>query len=469
MSLKDFLVILWYNVFVIIMEVIKVKSKFFSAFRNRYFCYLCIFLIVLFIHSFFSFMNDDVTFFSNVLNNYRLFDYINERYLTWTSRVIIEGVLVNICRNIYLWRIFNSLIITLLIYTLEKIFNIKKSNFYIFFCFIIFLLYPYYQMAEAGFGATTLNYLWPLAFLLYSFIPFQQIYRKEKVNNKLIFTYILAFTFACNQEQAVCVGMFSSIVFLIYCIKNNKDIKYPLVLVIISILSIIFILMCPGNDIRRGFEIIHCYPDYINANFLDKLYLGIVSTCSILISNFLVILLFSVIIFIISVYNKNKFIKLLSFIQLIVVLFLSLYRVYIFFISNSILDAYTYGIFYYVTDVGHVFNFSFLNIIILFICVGMVIIYCVLLYSIFKSKSVFPILTILVGCASRLLMGFSPTIFASGSRTMIFMYFSILCVIILLKEKLSNRKLKFIGVLIIIFIIVNYILTFKAIPLIENL
>ena len=51
------------------------------------------------------------------------------RYFTWTSRVIIESVMLFVLKNLngILWNIINALIIILLYYSLNKIFNKKKE------------------------------------------------------------------------------------------------------------------------------------------------------------------------------------------------------------------------------------------------------------------------------------------------------------------------------------------------------
>ena len=330
-------------------------------------------------------------------------------------------------------------------------------------------------MAEAGFAATTLNYLWPLAFLLYAFIPFQYIYQNKKLNKKYVLFNILAYIFACNQEQAACIGLSVTLIFLIYCIKNKKNKIYPIILLIISSLSIIFILTCPGNAIRTAIEITNCYPDYINANFFDKVFLSVVSTCSILISNYIVLLIFSILLFLVTKKQKqqSRIISIISFIQLMIITAISIYRTYIVFISSSFLDSYTYGIFYFKTDIGHIFTLSINNILLFSLCIGMVICYCIQLYNIFKEKSYISILILLIGCGSRVMIGFSPTIFESGNRTMIFLYFSLLFIILLLwnkyKKSLYKKKIIIFNTIIIVFIIINYILTFKAIPLIKNI
>lgn len=436
--------------------------------------YLLFFLIILIIHHFFNFMNDDITFFSKALDNSSLFTFISGRYNTWSSRIIIESFLVIISRNIYVWRILNSLVIVLLVYSIEELFCYKKNNINIIMVMLLFFIYPYYQMAEAGFAATTLNYLWPLTFLLYSFVPLKKIYINKEYNKKLLPLNILSFIFACNQEQAVCIAVVVSLLFFIYCLKNKKKDIYPFILLCISFLSLLFILTCPGNGIRKIAEIENCFPDFVNASFLDKIYLGVISTCSILISNFLILFLFSFLIFFIVLKkSNNKFMKIINIIQFIIVLSLSLYRVYIFLKCDSILDAYLYGIFYYQSEIGNVFNLSISSLFPFVVCLVMVFVYILLLYNIFCEKSYYLIFILLLGCGTRLLMGFSPTIFDSGSRTMIFLYFSIIVLIIYLidefRKLFSSNKLMFLYVIIGIFIIINYYLTFKAIPLINNL
>ena len=74
--------------------------------------------------------------------------------------------------------------------------------------------------------------------------------------------------------------------------------------------------------------------------------------------------------------------------------------------------------------------FAFVN----FLCVILSIL------IIFKNlKNNIALLVFLVGLASRLIMGFSPTIFASASRTMIFFEFSMIIVSILVWQELIKK------------------------------
>lgn len=59
----------------------------------------------------------DDAWFAEVLNEYKLMDYLEYRYQIWTSRLPIEAVLVYLTRlNPWIWKICNVLIILLLVY-----------------------------------------------------------------------------------------------------------------------------------------------------------------------------------------------------------------------------------------------------------------------------------------------------------------------------------------------------------------
>ena len=65
-------------------------------------------------------------------------------------------------------------------------------------------------------------------------------------------------------------------------------------------------MTCPGNSNRMGIELAHYYPDYINANIMDKIYLGMVSSTSILLDCTWIIYFFSFILFLSIIRNVEK-------------------------------------------------------------------------------------------------------------------------------------------------------------------
>lgn len=421
--------------------------------KNKYVIMLLFFLVILIMHMFYNFSSDDVNYFNSVLDNKNIIDFVIERYNNWSSRIIIESLLVIVSRNIYLWRILDSLVIVLLVYSINKLFYKKMTCKNLLFTCLIFFMYPFFDMTGAGFCATTLNYLWPLTFMLFGFIPFRNIYYGERIDKRLLIFYVLALLYACNQEQAVCIVFGVSLIYLVYCIKTKRDTKYVVMTILIALASLIFIATCPGNATRSAVETAAHNPVYKYANFFDKIYMGIVSTMSILLSNLLILLALISSLFIFIIRKKeNIFDKVIGNILLFIILIIGALKIDTIVYKKSLL------LFNYASDAKHAFLFDIKHILALLISVLFIGTVIYILVKLLKRASVLPIIIILAGCASRVMMGFSPTVFVSGSRTMIFMYFSLLLVIIYLFNSISLKKKSYITLIIIFssLAIVNY-------------
>ena len=91
------------------------------------------FLILIMIYTFLSFFmeksGDDV-WFAIVNENKNLFTFITERYNTWSSRVIIETILVIFAKYlpVSVWKISNLGIFYLLVYSISKLLIIHKNE-----------------------------------------------------------------------------------------------------------------------------------------------------------------------------------------------------------------------------------------------------------------------------------------------------------------------------------------------------
>ena len=406
--------------------------------KNKYVIMLLFFVIISIMHMFYNFSNDDVNYFNSILDNKNIMDFVIERYNNWSSRVIIESLLVVVSRNIYLWRVLDSLVIVLLVYSINKLFYKKMTWNNLLFTCLIFFVYPFFDMTGAGFCAT---------------IPFRNIYYGEKIDKRLLIFYVLALVYACNQEQSVCIVFGVSLIYLMYCIKTKRDIKYVVMTILIALASLIFIAGCPGNVIRKTVETTTHNPVYKYANFLDKIYMGIISTMSILLSNLLVLLALISSLFVFIIRKKeNLFVKIIGSSLFLIILIIGCLKI------NTVIYKKRLLLFNYASDVKHAFLFDTRHIFALVISVLFIVTVIYILVKLLKENSILPIIIILMGCASRVIMGFSPTVFVSGSRTMIFMYFSLLFIIIQLFNSISLKKKSYI-IFIIVFsslAIVNY-------------
>lgn len=405
--------------------------------KNRqYFLLFVFFSFLFFIHCFTKFGGDDTSYFSLMLDTYSLFSFLKMRYLSWSSRIIIEGFLVVLSRYLYLWRFLNSCIYTLLIYASNRLFFKKISFKNLLLTGLVLLLYPFLLVGETGYCATSLNYLWPLALMMVGFLPYRFYLYHERIPRYLYPISVLSILYAVNHEQAVCIVFAVSVFFLIYAFIQKSSKRYPILLFLLSTISLVFIFTCPGNSNRMGIELAHYYPDYINANIMDKIYLGMVSSTSILLDCTWIIYFFSFILFLSIIRNvKRRVPKIIAMIYFGILTFIFLLKVY------CEIKNYQYELFNYFTQVGHVFVFSRVNICWLLLIGFLFCTIIYLLYQLDKKKSIVLIFILLLGCGSRLMMGFSPTVFASGKRTVIFLFFSFLFLsILLIKRYFSSFK-----------------------------
>lgn len=376
--------------------------------KSVYYVYL--FILVFALHLFMKpGKADDSWFINNYTGNPLSFAYM--RYMQWSSRFLIEMVLVVIVSlPLILWKVLDTLMIVLLFYSGNKLLNVKDRKILIFEIFLIMIL-PWKVFGETGWIATTLNYTWPITLGFYGF----SILLEEKTNFLKQIISFICIIFACNQEQMCCVML--AFIIICFCIrtfqkKNNKVFLIPF---IICILMGVLHIICPGNSMRQISEMQTWYPAYQNFDVLDKISIGIISTVTAILFDFRIIYIafIGMLILYIKYLPLNK--KLSYIIQFILVCFI--------FINIYPFDS-TQLMFYSKAQESIVITFmNFVLPVLLFSLLISIVIYLIL-----KTKNKYNymfVLLFLSGICSRLILGFSPTVYASGKRTVI--YFYIVC------------------------------------------
>lgn len=370
-------------------------------------------------------------------------DFVKDRYTNWSSRVIIEFVLCSVLKTSkYLWILIQSLMAVLVCYSLSKLFvkeNKDKNNFML---MAMVLIYPYYTMHQTGWASTSINYLWPLATGLFALIPIRKMWDGEKIKWWQYPLYTISLIFAANQEQAGALLLGFYLVFTtIMLFRKDKKVKcYMFIQTLLAILSIIFILTCPGNSIRQTEEL-YRFKGYEMLTFVEKFVLGFTATFGDIISkqNPIYVLLTSLIVLYVFLNYKEKLYRVVASIPLISILllgpFIELLDGMFPYLSVFKELVTKHDILLTVENCNNIYNafpiiFAFGN----FICIGMS------LLLIFKNlKNNVPILIFLAGLASRIVIAFSPTVFVSKTRTMIFFDFSMIAISYIIWEKLSLK------------------------------
>lgn len=380
-------------------------------------------VVIVILHIFIQKENDDL-YFSTVCENIGLFDFLEQRYNMWTSRIIVEGVLVIFCNFLpmEIWKVANIGMYALLIYSMSKLFvteNKQKLNWIL---VISLALVPITILKEAGWMATMNNYLWVAATGLYAMIPIKKLLSNEKINVFQAISFVISAIYASNQEQMAGILFLVYTFFLIYIIKNKKQKPILFIIYAIILLNLILIMICPGNVNRKIQEEETWYPEYSETSLSSKLAQGLTSMMYYVIEKGSIQYFgfIALITYIMWVTNKDIKYKLIGMSPIILVV---------------IFDEITR-------------NINQPNIVLkLLIYLLILISIGICLYYIFckkKEKSIInftPLLIYIVGIISRYVMAFSPTIYASGERTSFFWYISISILIILLfRDKIFKLK-----------------------------
>ena len=386
---------------------------------------------------------DDQVFLESVTGT-SIWSYVAPRYFNWTSRFIIEYVLCGVLKiSKYLWILVEALMVTLAGYSISKIFvkNNKEENTIMLVAMI--LLYPIMQMNSAGWAATTINYMWPLATCLFALIPIRKIWDGEKIKFWQYPLYILALIFAGNQEQTCALLLGSYLVFTVLMIAKNKKI-HPFMIIqdLFIIASLIFILTCPGNAARTDAEILEHFKDFEMLNILDKIGLGFTSTMSLIIGKSNVIFGLMTMLLAIAVFlnYKETLYRIVALVPVFSIGALCYFKSIIF-TMFPFLNALKETIMTEAEVLTAANCNNLLNVVPFVFAAGNIICIILSLLLVYKKlDSNIAVLVFLAGFASRLVMGFSPTVFLSGERTMLFFDFSMIIVSILLWQEIMKKN-----------------------------
>lgn len=393
--------------------------------NNIWIIYLILFIFMLVKHTSIQLGTaDDVWFLEK--SKMGLINYTQMRIKTWTSRNIIELVMIILLNiNKWVWIVLDSGMFVLILHSLRKIICPNKENdwFITFFLMIIIILFPFQIFGDAGWYATTLNYVWPLALGLYGLSYIIQILSNTKVSFIQKASYLIASLYAINQEQmcALFVGFYT--LFMIYgLVKHRKITILAYIILVLSFIMLGYHALCPGNGLRKVAEINAYYPAFNHFKFIDKLLLGILSTIAIgSLQPASIIFVWNVmLVYIIYKNTRNKGQYAMVLIMTFIVFIISISTRYCthrgFNIIFSIFSDYTKTIHKILLDRN--------AWIILIYFIGVLFIsFYVIKTNLGNKMMVISLIIIGAAICSRAILGFSPSIFVSGTRTFVNSYF----------------------------------------------
>ncbi len=370
---------------------------------------------------------DDVFFRDSIQpENVTLLSFLIERYFRWSSRLIIEAVMVIVTHAPILWWFLDTAVMVLAAHSLSRLLpGMDKKTNYLLVCLVF--IYPFIDMRTAGWIATTMNYIWPLAFGLYAMLSIKKILNGELLKTREYVLNILCILYAANHEQmgTLLAGFF--VFFCIYQVVVQKKLHWFLVLqAVLSVASVVFILTAPGNVIRSVWTIENHFPGYVVLSLFDKIEMGFSSTLfGLVMKPDLSFLVFGLLLFLSAKATKqNSLFLIIASVPFVFSLVFGLlgpvFGKLLPFVG-SIRGAMTE------TGTNPTFShpLSLVPDLLLFgVCLSMV----VSLYRMFvEKKDAWLVLLVLgAGFASRMIMAFTPAIWFSEDRTFIFLYVALI-------------------------------------------
>lgn len=374
--------------------------------------------------------------------------YLVQRFQTGTSDIIIEFAMVMLVSHRVVWTIGNMGMILLFSRCVSLYFpaeDLRSKNWMI---VCLMFIFPFCITGSTGWVVTSMNYLWVPALGLYALLPLYKSYYNYEIKWYEYFFCTLALLYAANEELMCIVlsGMF--LVGSVYLAFKKKFSWYVFLQTLICIGGVILILTCPGNAARSVYEIGDKFPSFLQMSFFQKIELGYSSTLYHIIMkpNVLFTVFCALLAIALFFRTGNRVIRTIGMIPFVSTLFLGMFGSVmseIFPWITKVKNALTqYGTGATFSSLHSLFPDALLGGIVLCILLG--------LYESFERKEsgLLAVLIVLLGLATRFVMGFSPTIWASGERTFSILYFSlIVCSIMLFNQIAKCGSSRFLRVL----------------------
>lgn len=374
-------------------------------------------------------ISDDLWFSKEATNNTDTLKWLAWRYNNWSSRVPIEFALISIINHYKIWMIFNSLFFSAAITFISTFIEDKKDKSILVISFLLCIFaIPTDVFSDSIIWMTgSINYLWPVSLMTVGVI---NIIRSCDYNNYIKYSLVsssLIFFSSFNEQVAVFNTIFI-VLFLSMRLYEKKTIKPLFSPAIALIIVLIIISTCPGNKNRFTLETARWFADYSNISLMGRVVLGLNLYADLLLSHKTIVPGMLCMLAAVTSTNKKMMIT-----GLIFTLFL--------FISSKLTQP-TSFFSIKVLDHNTVFNLTPIIRSIVATIITLVILCCLLNGREIKFKYITSILFI-ASIASTVVLGLSPTVYASGDRVL-YVTFYVMSLVVALKtlEIFSNYKFK---------------------------
>lgn len=393
--------------------------------QNKYLIFLCSFIMMfLFLHvNEYRHISDDIWFAKKAIEEPDHLKWVISRYYDWSSRSPIEYALISLIDKYMSWSIINSIAFATLLTSLSYFSNYSRENKELLHSAIAIamciLLMPRNIFFDGMVWMTgSFNYLWPVSIATVAYAVLFRLAVSGIENRSIIWVGIFSFALSSFNEQIAITNVIMIVLAFAYCKANKLPSGKVLTMFIPVFIIMLYIVTCPGNNVRYNSEVTKWFSNYKDLSFIQKSMLGLNLYADSLLSHKTLTPAIMAITACLACKNNLRIIPLLASMALII--FAIVYS------SPEILSKTRFN-----SDTIYSSQ-SILRVIISLIITAMIVMPVVI--SQWKSPLSFISLGIFASAiASASVLGFSPTVYASGDRVLyvtyiMFSLFAGLCV-----------------------------------------
>lgn len=391
---------------------------------TRCICYAAIFLLLFTLSSYIQSQSDDLVFQEGISRYGGITEWAAFYSQNWGGRVIPHGLLVLMLQMPnYVFSLLNTIAWMALLYYVKRDYDVQNQIAEILlYCSVfaaIFILIPAEILSESIFWkCANVLYLWGGAGILAAIYPILYKLNHEDVPLRYVIIAAIAIGYTAGFEQAAAVmcGMLAPLSFVLFWRERRVDWVVAVLCVEAIGLTGFFCMYLPGNSVRSVAETLRHLPKYDMYSNLDKAIWGVNYAIRGLESKApFLIWIISVTVVAILIHTRSS--RMLCTAAVIVCAYFTLNVVD--YIGTQFTDNQT--MLSSVFQLVEVDSMDFVRTgttksmvhVLMYVLLG-----ALSAVTIPEQIDILSFLTYYGGLASMWLMGFSPTIYASGSRTL---------------------------------------------------
>lgn len=377
----------------------------------------------------------DDSFFQSSLTGTSLIDFISNRYYTWSGRVFIESILVTTINISSIPGLIISISFGVICFFSSKLLGFKGVYSIAASTLIMLLLLANKQVIDESVMWVSGGYNYVLPFSL-GFVGLYGYKKLNSINSTTKLTYSLLLFFACNNEQFAVTSLIIISCSIFARMKAKEDVKWDYWFLLCSTTGAAIVFFSPGNLVRYASEVSYWYPSFSDYNILEKLSLSLDKLNNHLNDTSNILIYISTAVVMLSIINSEE-------IDRFDILMLSIVTLKA---ASPILGIYTNAInsrFYissFVSANSWTKPWMYCSYF-----MSMLVYFSIVIHAMKKSKNnhdLFAVTLIsLCGLISVVIMGFSPTVYASSTRTMFLFDISIAMLVLFIYKESANLML----------------------------